>query len=373
MALYIHIPFCKQACSYCNFHFSTSLGQKDAMLSALHDELRLRKDYLKGAALKSIYLGGGTPSILTSEELTKLFNVIEEHYRVEADAEITLEANPDDLTSEKIVELRDTPINRLSIGVQSFYDDELQYMNRAHNAKEAVASLEQVSRAGFKSWTADLIYGTPLMTDERWSENLARITSLGAPHLSAYQLTIENGTAIAHQIRQGLSSSPDDAATAAQFEALMDWADSSGYEHYEISNLAKPGHRAVHNSSYWQRTPYLGVGPSAHSFRDISREWNIANNALYIKSIATGSAQEGSETLTPDERFNEFIMTGLRTIEGISREGLLSFGDSYYAHFTAGVVEFIDTHQMQEVSGRWMLTKSGKMFADRIAAELFMV
>jgi oxygen-independent coproporphyrinogen-3 oxidase len=238
---------------------------------------------------------------------------------------------------------------------------------------EAMKSLEQVSRAGFKSWTADLIYGTPLMTDERWSETLTRIASLGTPHLSAYQLTIENGTAIAHQIRKGVSSAPDDAATATQFEALMDWAEAAGYEHYEISNLARPGHRAVHNSSYWHGASYLGVGPSAHSFRDDSREWNIANNALYVNSIATGSAREGSEILTADDRFNEFIMTGLRTMEGISREGLLSFGDSYYAHFTAGIVEFIDARHMQEVSGRWKLTRSGRMFADRIAAGLFVV
>lgn len=371
--IYIHIPFCKQACSYCNFHFSTSLQNKAALLQALEKELELRRDYLPDRQLSSVYFGGGTPSLLSVEELNSVIDKINTYFTIGPDAEITLEANPDDLTKDKVAQLQDTPVNRLSIGVQSFYDDELMYMNRAHNAVESMRALELVNAADFRSWTMDLIYGTPLLTEERWRESLERVADLGAPHLSAYQLTIEPKTVLAHQIRQGQSPAPDDAATAIQFEMLMDWADAAGYEHYEISNLAIPGHRAMHNSNYWKGQPYLGIGPSAHSFDGRQREWNISNNALYIKRIDTGSAREDSEILSIDERYNEYVMTGLRTIEGINEEQLIAFGANYHQHFIAGAETFIRDGLMQQTERGWALTRSGKLLADRIASELFFV
>ena len=343
------------------------------MLDALQQEIRLRSGYLDDLPLHSIYLGGGTPSLLTAEELNTLFQTIRAYVTVEPGAEITLEANPDDLTAEKISQLRDTPVNRLSIGIQSFYDDELRYMHRAHNVAEGLRALEAVSAAGFTSWTMDLIYGTPQLTEQRWAESLYRVTDLGAPHLSAYQLTVEPKTALAHQIRQGTSPAPDDNATAQQFGVLMDWAEHSGYDHYEISNLARPGKRAVHNSAYWQGSPYLGIGPSAHSFNGLRREWNISNNALYINSIANGSAREGFEVLTSDERYNEYVMTGLRTLEGIHSAELNTIGKEYAMHVTAGVQPFVDEGYVLKTASGWALTRSGRFIADKIASELFVV
>jgi oxygen-independent coproporphyrinogen-3 oxidase len=371
--LYLHIPFCKQACSYCNFHFSTSLSNKDDLLKALHEEINQRSEYLESAELASIYFGGGTPSLLSAQEINSLLETIAALHQVSPDAEITIEANPDDLTSEKISALRDTSVNRLSIGIQSFYEDELKYMNRAHNAKEGIIALERAMQAGFKSLTMDLIYGTPFLTEQRWIESLHKVGDIGIPHLSAYQLTIEPKTALGHQINKGLSPAPNDDATVRQFEMLMDWAEASGYEHYEISNLARHGHRAIHNSNYWKGIPYLGIGPSAHSFNGREREWNIANNTLYIKGIIAGSAREGIETLTDKERYNEYVMTGLRTIDGVQLEKIRSFGQQYLDHFNTSAKLYLESKQLVLADERVTLTMEGKLFADRIAAELFMV
>lgn len=371
--IYIHIPFCKQACSYCNFHFSTSLANKDALLKALHEEIKQRREYLKGAELASIYFGGGTPSLLSAKEINSLIETIRAFHPVNPDAEITLEANPDDLTSEKITALRNTAINRLSIGIQSFYEDELKYMNRAHNAKEGVEALERAVQAGFKSLTMDLIYGTPFLTAQRWIKSLNKVVDIGIPHLSAYQLTIEPKTALGYQINKGLSPAPNDDTTVRQFEMLMDWAEASGYEHYEISNLAKPGHRAVHNSNYWKRIPYLGIGPSAHSFNGREREWNVAHNARYVSGIETGTAREGVEMLSETERYNEYVMTGFRTIEGVDLSHIAKYGEAYKGHFESSVVPFLESGQVVRIDDHWMLTRTGRCFADRIASELFMV
>ncbi|HLF64772.1 MAG TPA: radical SAM family heme chaperone HemW [Saprospiraceae bacterium] len=371
--IYIHIPFCKQACSYCNFHFSTSLANKDALLIALHEELRLRLDYLAGADIESIYFGGGTPSLLSAKEIENLLEAISSLYTVTSNAEITLEANPDDLTSDKVWELKGTLVNRLSIGIQSFYDDELKYMNRAHTAKEGFAALERAKNAGFRSLTMDLIYGTPLLTEQRWIESLQRVADFGIPHLSAYQLTIEPKTVLAHQINKGISPAPNDEATVRQFEMLMDWAIDFEYEHYEISNLAKPGHRAVHNSNYWKGIPYLGIGPSAHSFNGREREWNIANNALYINGIAKGNARQGIETLTEKELYNEYMMTGLRTVEGVEIVKLSRYALHFQEHFMESVIPYLTQGKVRFTGGSWILTRTGKFLADRIASELFVV
>lgn len=371
--IYLHIPFCKQACSYCNFHFSTSLANKDELLQALHEEIKQRSEYFEGAELASIYFGGGTPSLLSAQEINSLLETIAALHPISADAEITLEANPDDLTAEKISVLRDTAINRLSIGIQSFYEDELTYMNRAHNAQEGLDALERAMQAGFKSLTMDLIYGTPFLTEQRWIESLNKVADIGIPHLSAYQLTIEPKTALGHQISKGLSPAPNDDATVRQFEMLMDWAEASGYEHYEISNLAKPGHRAMHNSNYWKGIPYLGIGPSAHSFNGREREWNVANNALYIKGIEAGSARDGIETLNNTERYNEYVMTGLRTVEGVEEKKLLQFGQDMMQDFKRIAEQYVTSGHMTYSEKDWKLTRKGRYFADRIASELFVV
>lgn len=373
VGLYIHIPFCKQACTYCNFHFSTQLKNTSALLEAIKTELHQRREYLESKRLHSIYFGGGTPSLLTVSELQELFQTIDTLFEVAGDAEITLEANPDDLTPEKIAALKDSPVNRLSIGIQSFYDDELQWMNRAHQSDQGIAALERVAVAGFRSWTLDLIYGTPFLTDDRWRESLQKVLDYGVPHLSAYQLTIEPRTALGYQMRNGTFHAPEESETVWQFETLMEWASSSGYEHYEISNLARAGHRAVHNSSYWKGIPYLGIGPSAHSFNGTEREWNVANNAQYIKGIGSGSARAGLEELTQDDRYNEYVMTALRTSDGVDAEKLEEFGEHYLRKFIKESREYVSLGLLLANDGRWILSNAGKVYADRIASELFMV
>lgn len=369
--IYLHIPFCRQACTYCNFHFSTQLQHKPALLDALLQEIRLRSDFLEHAPVRSVYFGGGTPSLLSAEEIRRIMDTITALHSVTADAEITLEANPDDLSQDDLDALRDTPVNRLSIGIQSFYDDELQYMHRLHHAAQGIASLERAMQAGFASLTMDLIYGTPLLTPQRWKDSLQRVADMGIPHLSAYQLTVEPKTALAHQIRTGESPAPDDENTVMQFDMLMDWADASGFAHYEISNLAKPGHRAIHNSNYWKGMSYIGIGPSAHSFNGCEREWNIANNARYIKAIKHGSARESSEVLSPADRYNEYVMTGLRTMEGVSESVVSEFGPEYYSHFIQCIAVSVAAGLVKMKTGSWALTRKGKHFADKIAAECF--
>lgn len=343
------------------------------MLIALHEELTLRQTYLDGTLIESIYFGGGTPSLLSAREINSLLDTIASSHPVSSDAEITLEANPDDLTSEKILALRDTSINRLSIGIQSFYEDELKYMNRAHTAQEGVDALERAMQAGFRSLTMDLIYGTPFLTEHRWRDSLNRVAHIGIPHLSAYQLTIESKTTLGHQIKKGLSPAPNDEATVRQFEMLMEWAEESGYEHYEISNLATRGHRAVHNSNYWKGISYLGIGPSAHSFNGREREWNLSNNTLYINGIEVGTAREDIETLTDKERYNEYVMTGLRTMEGVDTDYLTRFGQDYVDYFKTSVISYLESGQMKNIGGMLSLTREGRLFADRIASELFAV
>ena len=317
--IYIHIPFCKQACVYCNFHFSTSLNMKEDMLAAIHAELELQKHYLESPAIETLYLGGGTPSLLTADEINKLTDHIATHYNIGTLKEYTIETNPDDLTHAYIQSLKNTPVNRFSIGVQSFFDADLRYMNRAHNAQEADYAIKAAQDAGFSNITIDLIYGTPGLTDNNWQHNLRQVDNLGIPHFSAYALTVEEKTALHHNIKAGKSQPVNPEQAAHQFEMLMDFAAQTGFEHYEISNLAKPGHRALHNTNYWLGVPYIGIGPSAHSFNGITRQWNIANNALYIKSLlADRKINFEQEILTTEQRLNEYIMTSLRTSWGLN-------------------------------------------------------
>jgi oxygen-independent coproporphyrinogen III oxidase len=371
--IYIHIPFCKQACVYCNFHFSTSLKHKDDVLLAIVKELELRQDYLQGAEIETIYFGGGTPSLLSADEINRIFDTIVKYYPVKEIKEFTLEANPDDLEKNYLQSLRGTPVNRFSIGVQSFRDEDLAYMKRAHNARQADYAIKAAQDAGFENLTIDLIYGTPGLTDTAWTQNLAKVAALSIPHFSSYALTVEDKTALQHNIQTQKSAPVDPEQAAGQLEILMEQAGVMGYEQYEISNFALPGRYAVHNTNYWRGVPYLGIGPSAHSFDGKSRRWNVANNALYAKSILMQQAPLfEEERLTPAEHLNEYIMTSLRTMWGCDLRKIAAEWDSN----VAAMVEksshiFQEKNWMRQDSGKLILTNMGKLFADRIASELF--
>lgn len=369
--IYLHIPFCKHACHYCNFHFSTTLRLKNDFVAALLKEIGLQQNYLAGQTAHTIYFGGGTPSLLTIDELQQILAALREQFVVAPDAEITLEANPDDITEAALLQWKAAGINRLSIGVQSFFEEDLQWMNRAHSARQAIDSL-QLARRHFDNITIDLIYGTPTLTDNRWHENLTRAISLGIPHLSCYALTVEPKTALDKMIRQHRIADVQPEDQSRQFLLLMDWAAAAGYEHYEISNFARPGHRSRHNSSYWQGKHYLGLGPSAHSFNGTSRQWNIANNALYIQSLGKDTVPFEEERLTPDQRLNEYIMTSLRTMEGLDLAVVQQLGgEEAQAAIRSESQVYIGRQLLMEKDGRLVLTQQGKLFADGIAGDLF--
>ncbi|MBS1688531.1 MAG: radical SAM family heme chaperone HemW [Bacteroidetes bacterium] len=371
--IYIHIPFCKQACTYCNFHFSTSLQLKDDLLRALHDELIMQKDYLGSQPVETIYLGGGTPSLLSADEINKLFDTITQYYKVSDLKEFTLEANPDDLTVSYLKSLRSTPINRFSIGVQSFREKDLQYMHRAHNAQQADFAIKAAQDAGFTNLSIDLIYGTPGLSDADWLYNLSQLKTLQIPHFSSYALTVEEGTALHHAIQKKKATAVDPEQAAAQFELLTEQAASMGYDHYEISNLALPGHHAIHNTNYWQGKHYLGIGPSAHSFNGSSRSWNVANNPKYIKSILQDKTRMyEEEQLTPIQHLNEYIMTSLRTMWGTDLNKIASEWDNAYAkQLENEAAIFREKRWLKMEDNKLILSNTGKLFADRIAAELF--
>ncbi|MFN7117561.1 MAG: radical SAM family heme chaperone HemW [Saprospiraceae bacterium] len=377
--LYLHIPFCKQACHYCNFHFSTSLKQKPAMVQAILRELELRQAYLENKPLSSIYFGGGTPSLLDAAELDAIFNRIGALFSIAEGAEITLEANPDDLTADKLQSLRQTPVNRLSIGIQSFAEADLQFMNRAHNAREAKACIENALALGFENLTVDLIYGSPTTSDAQWIENIETVVHYGIPHVSCYALTVEERTALAHFVKTGKAPALDEEHAARQFEILTAMLADAGYEHYEISNFAKPGWHARHNSSYWFGEPYLGVGPAAHSFDGRqTRQWNIPNNALYIRALTEAEPLLElprqifeQEILTPTQRYNEYVMTSLRTMWGVQMPQLQTFGLEFEQHFLKTVQDFIAKGWVIQRADAFILTMEGKLLADFIAAELF--
>ncbi len=370
--IYLHIPFCKQACHYCNFHFTTSLKHKGAIVAAILKELELQRDYLGGAEIGSVYFGGGTPSLLEVSELEQIFSKITALHRIAANAEITLEANPDDLTAEKLSALRRyTPVNRLSIGIQSFNDEDLRWMNRAHSAAHAHACLRDALAAGFDDLTIDLIYGAPTTSDAQWAENLQLAFEYGILHLSCYCLTVEDGTALGTFVRKGQQPPVDEEKAARQFEHLMSAAAERGYEHYEISNFALPGRYARHNSSYWRGEHYLGIGPSAHSFNGHSRQWNLANNALYIKALEENKIPFEAETLTPAQRYNEYVMTSLRTMWGTDLEKIREMGEPFAVYFRQEVGVFLNNGTIENVGKIYRLSPAGKLLADGIAAELF--
>lgn len=369
--IYLHIPFCKQACAYCNFHFSTSLHYKNDVVAALAREIEQEKDYLQKEIIETMYFGGGTPSLLDTSDLQTLMKELSGNYTVATDAEITLEANPDDITKDKLQAWKDSGINRLSIGVQSFFEEELQWMHRAHNAKQAIESLELAVKA-FDNITMDLIYGSPLLTDAMWKQNVDRAVDLGVPHLSCYALTVEEKTPLYKLIQNKKTIDVDSEKQARQFLLLMQWLKEKGYEHYEVSNFARPGHRSRHNSSYWKGAKYLGIGPSAHSYNGVERRWNIANNNVYIKGIKEGLPKRETEILSAKDRLNETIMISLRTKEGLDLSKIAKgFGADESKRIEQGLEKYIHSGLVQLHHAVAQLTDEGMLRADGIAADLF--
>ncbi len=372
--IYLHIPFCKQACTYCNFHFSTSLRSKNALIDALVKEIELQANYLNGATIETIYFGGGTPSLLSATELNVIFSALYKYHIVDKDAEITLEANPDDLTEQYLNNLRDTtPINRLSIGIQSFVQADLAFMNRAHRAEEGKKAIELAQSAGFHNLTVDLIYGSPMLSDAQWAENLATVFAYDIPHISCYCLTVEPKTALYHAIKKGTTPNTNEEQAARQMEYLMNAMRKAGYEQYEISNFAQPGYYARHNSNYWLGVPYLGIGPSAHAFDGRNRQWNIANNATYIAALQENKLPTTIEMLTSYDRYNEYVMTSLRTTWGCQLSKIETMGVDFSAYFMTNVLPFVVEGTVIQSRNKFTLSDEGRLLADHITASLFWV
>ena len=371
--IYIHIPFCRQACSYCNFHFSISLALKKDLLQAINNEILLAKVFAKEERIKTIYFGGGTPSLLSAKELATILQTIKTKFTVNEDAEITLEANPDDINKSILESWLNLGINRLSLGVQSFYEKELQWMNRAHNAAQSIQSINDIIEAGFTNFSVDLIYGSPLLSNETLIKNAEIIFNKNIPHISCYALTVEPKTALNNMIEQHKSAPVNARQQAEQFQILLHLTEQAGYEQYEISNFAKPGYRSRHNSSYWQGKPYYGFGPAAHSFDGKNiRRWNIANNALYIKSLKNNIIPFEEEVLTATQQMNEYIMIALRTIEGLNLEIVQKkFGAGNAEKILLESKKYIDKKLMRQEKAFLILNREGKFLADGIAAGLF--
>ncbi|HTO35285.1 MAG TPA: radical SAM family heme chaperone HemW [Flavobacterium sp.] len=369
-SFYIHIPFCKQACHYCDFHFSTSMKKKEEMILALAQEIAMRKNEVQDE-VETIYFGGGTPSVLEVSEINFLIDTVYKNYNVIKNPEITLEANPDDLDNVTIQQLANSAINRLSIGIQSFFEDDLQMMNRAHNANQAKECLEEATKH-FDNITIDLIYGIPGMTNEKWIQNIETALGYNIPHISAYALTVEPKTALHKLIQKGEISKPKDETAENHFFILVDKLKEKGFIHYELSNFGKEGYFSKNNTSYWSGKKYIGIGPSAHSYNGTHRSWNIANNSIYIKEILSGNLPNEIEKLTISDRYNEYVMTGLRTIWGILLEKIKEdFGDKYYEYLMKSSEKLIKNQLIELKDQKITVTQKGKFLSDGIAGELF--
>ncbi len=372
-SIYIHIPFCKQACHYCDFHFSTSLKKKDDMLFSIVKELELRQQELAGSEIESIYFGGGTPSIMDVGEIEGIIGTINKYFKVGADPEITLEANPDDLDREKIKALAGIGINRLSVGIQSFFDEDLRLMNRAHNSDEARRCVDD-SLEYFSNISVDLIYGIPNLSNDRWEENIKTALHYNVPHISSYALTVEPRTALKAFIDKGIVPDVDEDMAEQQFRILVELLEARDYVHYEISNFGKPGFFSVNNTAYWLGKTYMGVGPSSHSYDGLKRTWNIRNNSKYIRAIKQGHLPMETELLSNRDKYNEYVMTGLRTLWGVSFEKLKSdFGESYHAYLMEQIQPFLKDHLLFIDNNVLRATKKGKFLIDGIASHLFML
>ena len=370
--IYIHIPFCKQACHYCDFHFSTSLIYKDEMLTAIHKEILLQKNYLENQKIETIYFGGGTPSLLSADEISLLIAKIQTTFEVINHPEITLEANPDDLGIEKLKDLRNTEVNRLSIGVQSFFDEDLKWMNRAHKVNEAESAIKRAQDFGLENITIDLIYGYPLLNDDKWKQNIKRAIDFQIPHISSYSMTVEPQTALASFIDKGKQKPMDELQSARQFQILIEELTANGFEHYEISNFAKLNQYSKHNTNYWRGVNYLGIGPSAHSFNGETRQWNVANNAKYLAELLKGKIPFELEKLSLENKYNEYIMTSLRTQWGVDLLKIeQDFSERQKKNLLAAAEEYLDKDWLALIDDKLVLTIKGKLYADLITSELF--
>ncbi len=371
--IYIHIPFCKQACHYCDFHFSTSMKKKDEMVLALAKEISMRKEEFKNDVVETIYFGGGTPSVLAIEDLRLLIDEVFKNYNVVENPEITVEANPDDLDNETIRQLANSSINRLSIGIQSFFEDDLKMMNRAHNAIEAKNCLQEATKY-FDNISLDLIYGIPGMSNEKWIQNIETALSFGIPHISSYALTVEPKTALHSFIQKGIISAPEDEVAQEHFEILVEKLEEAGFIHYELSNFGKENYFSKNNSSYWLGKKYIGIGPSAHSYDGEKRGWNVSNNTMYIKTIQEGKLPIETETLSKTDRYNEYVMTGLRTIWGISLDRIQNeFGQTYLDYLNQQAAKYIEDHLLFVDENILRTTRKGKFLSDGIASDLFLL
>ncbi|MDI5889355.1 radical SAM family heme chaperone HemW [Flavobacterium yafengii] len=376
--IYIHIPFCKQACHYCDFHFSTSMKKKEEMVLAIAKEIQMRKSEFElldcarsDHKIETIYFGGGTPSVLTSEEINFLIAAVYNNYSVIENPEITLEANPDDLSRERIIELSKSKINRLSIGIQSFFEDDLQLMNRAHNSVEAKKCLEEATKY-FDNISLDLIYGIPRMSNEKWKQNIETALSFGISHISSYALTVEPKTALNKLIQTGKIAAPKDEVAQEHFAILVETLEANNFIHYELSNFGKENYFSKNNSAYWLGKKYIGIGPSAHSYDGVSRSWNVSNNSLYLKSIQEDKLPNEIEILSTADRYNEYVMTGLRTIWGVSLDRIKTeFGDEYLDYLNKQVQKFLNDDLVFIENNILKPTPKGKFLTDGIASDLF--
>ncbi|MBT4728136.1 MAG: radical SAM family heme chaperone HemW [Bacteroidetes bacterium] len=370
--IYIHIPFCRTACDYCNFHFSTSLKRKGELVKAMQQELALRKDYLNAEQIDSIYFGGGSPSVLDVSEIQAILQDINLHYDVIDNAEISLEANPDDLSLEKLSGLREIGVNRLSIGIQSFLEEELKTLGRIHSAKQAITSIENARKTGFSSLTIDLIYGIQNSSLDSWQENLDIMKSLQLDHFSSYALTVEPKTVFAHKIKKGAKKEVDEELLREQYFMLKKFAKANSFNHYEISNFSKEGFYSIHNTNYWKHKKYVGIGPSAHSFDLKSRRWNMAVNADYISKIRSGEQFWDEEQLSRQDQFNEKLMLGLRTMWGVDLEELFKVFNATNKHQFLNRIEYYE--QMEFIKREDSIirfTDEGILFSDQIISDLF--
>jgi oxygen-independent coproporphyrinogen-3 oxidase len=372
--IYVHVPFCKQACHYCDFHFSTSVKTKPAVLQGMVEEMKLRADYLQGETVSTLYFGGGTPSILEALELQDLISKARDVFPFEKEIELTLEANPDDINREKLEAWRATGVNRLSIGIQSFDDKYLTWMNRAHNSKEALQCIEWAHELGFSNISIDLIYGLPDLKMEDWETELKKAIGLGIQHISAYCLTVEPDTALGHWVKSGKQKPMDEDAANRQFQRMVEVLDKAGIEQYEVSNFAKAGFESKHNTAYWLGLPYVGIGPSAHSFDKVSRAWNVSNNPSYAKKLAEGILPITIEVLSKEDKFNEYLMTSLRTKWGIDFNRILSeFDFDFKSHFASQIESLLQREHAALTEEGMKLTKKGLFFADGIASDFFIL
>lgn len=371
--LYIHIPYCRDACNYCDFHFSISAGNLGYMLNAIKKELNTEKNFLGEEELTTIYFGGGTPSLLSPDDIALLLDAVEENYTVDNQAEITLEANPDDLNQNYLMALKQLKINRLSIGIQSFNDEDLLAMNRRHDSLQARHCIELAQKAGFNNLSLDLIYGLPGMSKRKWENNLEVAMGFNPPHLATYHLSYEDGTVLDYKRRKRKVKPVNETRSLEHYMLLTEFMEKMGYEHYEISNFALPGRISKHNSGYWKGIKYLGVGPSAHSYDGHVRRWNMSKNSSYIRGIQEGSRIYDEEHLDPVSRLHEYLMTSLRTMWGTDLNYLKNeWGEDYYDHVMVRAEPFILSGRIMNVAGKLILTREGMFIADHIIAELFL-